>query len=82
MISRYMQRTGIDKSDIPRRGFHSFRRSFGAGLLESEIPLDMLSELLGHTHMDSAKPYLAANELGLKSCAIGLTPTQKAGEGW
>lgn len=82
MISRYMQRAGIDKSDIPRRGFHSFRRSFGAGLLESEISLDMLSELLGHTHMDSAKPYLAANELGLKSCAIGLISTEKAGEGW
>jgi len=82
MISRYMQRTGIDKSDIPRRGFHSFRRSFGAGLLESEISLDMLSELLGHTHMDSAKPYLAANELGLKSCAIGLISTEKAGEAW
>lgn len=82
MISRYMQRTGIDKSDIPRRGFHSFRRSFGAGLLESEISLDMLSELLGHTHMDSAKPYLAANELGLKSCAIGLISIEKAGEGW
>ncbi|MBA4700237.1 MAG: hypothetical protein H2212_12455 [Ruminococcus sp.] len=51
-------------------------------MLESEISLDMLSELLGHTHMDSAKPYLAANELGLKSCAIGLISIEKAGEGW
>jgi len=80
MISRYMRRTGIDKSDIARRGFHSFRRSFGGGLLESEISFDMLSELLGHAHMDSAKPYLAANEAGLKRCAIGLIPAEKVGE--
>lgn len=78
-ISRYMRRAGLDTT-IPRRGFHSFRRSFGTGLLESEISLDMLSELLGHTHMDSMKPYLAANEKGLTSCAIGLLPAKKVGE--
>jgi integrase len=78
-ISAYMRRTGMDTS-IPRRGFHSFRRSFGTGLLESEISLDMLSELLGQTHMDSMKPYLAANEKGLKSCAIGLLAAGKTGE--
>lgn len=80
MISRYMRRIGIDKSTILRRGFHSFRRSFGGSLLDSEISFDMLSELLGHAHMDSAKPYLAANEVGLKNCAIGLVSYREAGE--
>lgn len=71
-ITLYMNLAGVDRQSIPRRGFHSFRRSFGGGLLTSEISLDMLSELLGHKHMDSAKPYLAANEAGLKTCALGL----------
>jgi integrase len=80
IVSRYMRRIGITESAIPRRGFHSFRRTFGTQLLESGIPLDMLSELLGHSHIDSSKPYLSVNEAGLKSCALGLVPLEKAGE--
>jgi site-specific recombinase XerD len=58
---------------IPRRGVHSFRRAFGTRLLEAEVPIELLSQLLGHSHIDSARPYLSASEQGLKSCALGLT---------
>jgi integrase len=43
------------RAEVPkktRRGSHSFRRTFGKGLLEAQIPLYMLSELLGHAHSD------------------------------
>jgi len=79
IIARRMRQAGIGETGIPRRGFHSFRRSFGVELLESDIPLDMLGELLGHTRMDSVKPYLAINETGLKSCALGLALTNEGG---
>lgn len=80
IVCRYMKRCGIDRKTIPRRGFHSFRRSFGARLLQSEIPLEMLSEMLGHANMDSSKPYVAVDETGLRSCAIGLSGIEvKAG---
>lgn len=81
IVSRYIRKYGLDRETIPRRGFHSFRRSFGARLLQSEIPLEMLSELLGHSSMDSSKPYIAVDEIGLRSCAIGLSGIEvKAGE--
>lgn len=81
IVCRYMKRCGIDRETIPRRGFHSFRRSFGARLLQSEIPLEMLSEMLGHSNMDSSKPYVAVDETGLLSCAIGLSGIEvKAGD--
>lgn len=81
IVSRYMKKCGIDRESIPRRGFHSFRRSFGARLLQSEIPLEMLSEMLGHSSIDSSKPYVAVDETGLRSCAIGLTGLEvKVGE--
>ena len=80
IVSRYVRRCGFDRETIPRRGFHSFRRSFGARLLQSEIPLEMLSELLGHSNMDSSKLYVAVDEVGLRSCAIGLSGIEvKAG---
>jgi site-specific recombinase XerD len=80
IVSRYMRYTKIADSTIPRRGFHSFRRSFGGQLLNAEISIDMLIELLGQTHIDSAKPYLAVNEMGLKNCALSLAGIKKAGE--
>lgn len=73
IVHRYLHKCGIDCEKIPRRGFHSFRRSFGARLLQSEVPLEMLSELLGHSNIDSSKPYVAVDDGGLRSCAIGLS---------
>jgi hypothetical protein len=41
----------------------------------------MLSEMLGHSNIDSSKPYVAVDEVGLRSCAIGLYGIEvKAGE--
>ena len=65
---------------IPRRGTHSFRRSFGTRLLEAEVPIELLSQLLGHSHIDSARPYLSASEQGLKNCALSLIQMEKDGE--
>lgn len=79
LVTKYLQRAKI-VSDIPRRGFHSFRRAFGTRLLQNEIPLELLRQLLGHSKIDSAKPYLSVDEQGLKTCALGLVPCGKAGD--
>ena len=71
-MGNYISRAGLSKA-IPRRGFHSFRRSFGKRLLQSETPVDMLCELLGDRDIDSVKPYIAVDEIGLKKCALGIT---------
>ena len=78
IATKHMKLAGI-VSAIPRRGFHSFRRAFGTRLLQNEVPLDVLRQLLGHSHMDSVRPYLSVDELGLKSCSLHLIPTGKAG---
>lgn len=78
IVTKYLRRSEI-VSTIPRRGFHSFRRSFGTRLLQNEIPLELLRQLLGHSKIDSAKPYLSVDELGLKNCALGLVTRTKAG---
>jgi site-specific recombinase XerD len=78
IITDHMLHAGVPKK--MRRGSHSFRRTFGKNLLEAEIPLDMLSELLGHTHSDSSRPYLSMNEKELKLCGLSLSSVEKAGE--
>lgn len=78
IITDHMLRAEVPKK--MRRGSHSFRRTFGKNLLEAEIPLDMLSELLGHTRPDSSRPYLSMNEKELKLCGLSLSSIEKAGE--
>lgn len=76
IVTKYLRRAEI-VSAIPRRGFHSFRRSFGTRLLQNEIPLELLLQLLGHSNIDSAKPYLSVDELGLKIVLWVLSPVQR-----
>ena len=63
----------------PWRGFHSFRRTLGTKLVQEETPLDVVQQILGHSHMDSMQPYPCIDELGLRECAIGLISERKAG---
>jgi integrase len=46
VVARRMRQAGVSAA-IPRRGAHSFRRGLGTRMLEAEIPIDMLSQVLG-----------------------------------
>lgn len=70
--SKYSKKAGIEDNLSFGKGFHCFRRGMGTWLLEAEQPLNMISEILGHAHVDSAKPYLSTDLDGLRECAIGL----------
>lgn len=79
LVSRYMKQTKINDR-IQRRGFHSFRRTFGTNLLQNQTPFDTIQQLLGHSNMNSLKPYLSIDERGLKECALSLLSTTKGGQ--
>lgn len=79
VVTRHMRRCGL-VGRVPRRGAHSFRRGLGTRMLEADVPLDTLRQVLGHTHIDSARPYLSVHEAGLKDCAIRLATAVEAGE--
>ncbi|MDR1245443.1 MAG: tyrosine-type recombinase/integrase [Clostridiales Family XIII bacterium] len=76
-VRKYM---GIgNMTTLPGCGVHSFRRGFGTRLLESETPIELLHQMLGQTCMESAKPYIAVNDEGLRMCSLDLAPLRKAG---
>jgi site-specific recombinase XerD len=80
IVRRYARCIAIKNPGGRRKGFHGLRRAFGGRLLEAEIPIELLSELLGHCHINSSKPYLSANEAGLKSCALSIPTIMKVGD--
>jgi len=57
--------------------FHILRRSLGTSLVNTGTPVTTVSQILGHTDMDSAKKYIAVDSEHLKLCALpfdGIVP--------
>lgn len=69
-LDRYCKKAGVRK--IRSRSFHSLRRSFAVKMSESDVPIEMISEMLGHTSIDSDKPYLTYNRDQVAFCSIGF----------
>jgi site-specific recombinase XerD len=53
-------------------GFHSFRRGVASQMLNAGIEPDTVKGILGHTDIDSLKPYARISEIRLESCPLGL----------
>ena len=52
--------------------FHSFRRSLGSWLSMEKTPLPLISEILGHTNLESSKFYLSYDNSSMSMCCLGL----------
>lgn len=72
IMTRCKERAGLTGEKYRKFGTHSLRRTFSRTLLESEVSLDVISEMLGHSTLDSSKPYLSTDEKGLKQCALSI----------
>ncbi len=70
IITKYSVRAGVELK--PKRGFHSLRRTFATELSMAGIPLDTISQLLGHKRIDEDKPYLSYNLEQIAFCSMGF----------
>ena len=70
ICDKYFNAANVDK--IPGRSFHSLRRSFATELSEAGIPLETISQMLGHKSIEEDKPYLSYNREQTALCAIGF----------
>lgn len=70
-------RGALDKAGVrigqPKRGFHLFRFTFTANMLSKEVPVDVLSNLLGHANKNSCIPYISYAQESLRCCALPLS---------
>ncbi len=71
--SKIIDRAHLFKKDSGSKGLHRLRRTIATRLLENEIPLPVISAILGHKKKDSTKAYLSADQNHLRACALGLS---------
>lgn len=77
LIRKYSRKANVEM--IPGRSFHSIRRAFATELSMAGVPLDTISQLLGHKSIEEDKPYLSYNRDQIAFCAMGFEdiPLQK-----
>lgn len=72
IAERIMKAAGIRQSNGRRRGLHIFRHHVATSLLNQDVPQPVISSVMGHSSPSSLNPYLSADFIHLKECALSI----------
>ncbi len=70
MFNKYYESSGITAPDTRQHGLHSLRHSLASRLLEKNVPVNVISNILGHVDSNSAKSYLQIDIEKLRQCSL------------
>lgn len=69
-LHRYMQAAGITPPQGVHCGLHSLRSTLARQMLDSNAPLTVISETLGHQNINTTSIYLKIDLEGLRKCTL------------
>ena len=69
-LHRYMQAAGITPPQCVHCGLHSLRSTLARQMLDSNAPLPIISETLGHRNINTTSIYLKIDLEGLRKCTL------------
>ena len=72
VVKKYIKIAKIPIDRTKAHGVHTLRHTLANNLLEHDVPLDIISGILGHMSTNSAKAYLHIDIENLRKCAIEL----------
>jgi integrase len=72
LAAKIYKEADIRQEEGDRQGTHLFRHNVATTFLGSGIPRPVISQTLGHADPDSLDPYLHADLVHLKGCAISI----------
>jgi len=72
IVSKACRLAGIRQDPGDRKGTHIFRHNLASSMLENGVPQPVITQTLGHTAPDSLEPYLRADFVHLKKCALSI----------
>lgn len=56
-LRKYMEAAGITRTGWDGKSFHALRRTAGTRMIMSGVPISTVSQILGHTDIESSKHY-------------------------
>ena len=70
MFNKYLYKAGIEVTPEKNHGMHTLRHSLANELLRKEIPLPVISEILGHKSLETTMQYLRTDTEQLRCCTL------------
>jgi site-specific recombinase XerD len=70
MFNKYLLRAGIVVTPEKNHGLHTLRHTLANELLRKEVPLPVISEILGHKSLETTMQYLRADTEQLRYCTL------------
>ena len=70
LLQKYFKLTGITFKEEQKHGLHSMRSSLASNMLRSEIPIPVISNVLGHRYTDTTGIYIKIDLEGLRKVAL------------
>lgn len=61
------------KAGLKMRPFHDLRRTLGTNMVISETPITTVSQVLGHTELNSTRRYISLDTKHLGECALDFS---------
>lgn len=77
----YFAKNGIEHRRGDGKTFHGLRRTMGTNLVRGGIPLDEVSQILGHRNINSSRHYIALHDDMLVECCMDISAFATAKEG-
>lgn len=71
-IINICQKLNIDLSNKTKKRIHCFRTTLASKMLKNEIPINIISQILGHENTDTTSVYIRIDESHLKDCFLEL----------
>lgn len=70
IVKKYSDKAGL--TWIPKRGFHSLRRTFATEMASAGVEIQTISQMLGHSSINEDKPYITYDKRNTTSCAFNF----------
>ncbi|WP_296561788.1 tyrosine-type recombinase/integrase, partial [uncultured Acetobacterium sp.] len=72
IVAKYMRLANISHWKEKKHGAHSLRHSLATNLLKKNVPISIISTVLGHQNTESTKGYLAVDINRLRECPLPI----------
>lgn len=72
VISKYISKAGIPVKKKSKIGMHSLRHSLATELMQNHVELPTISEILGHSSVETTRQYLKVSLSTLRQCALDV----------
>ncbi len=72
MLIKYIVRAGIPAEGKSKIGMHSLRHSLASELMQNNVEITTISQILGHSNVETTRHYLQVNLPALRQCALNV----------